>query len=67
MGGRNARLKTVALNTDYSFYTVIDEKTGAIANLHYLKNYEASNLPEPTEVNLSLNNPEPTGIVKLFR
>ena len=44
MGGAKSKLNTVALNTDYSFYTVVEPETGAIGNLHYMKNVEITSL-----------------------
>ncbi len=47
LGGSRSKLKTVGLNTDYNYYTLVDEATGSIDNLHYLKNVEVTALPNP--------------------
>lgn len=49
-GGKNSKLKLVNYNCDYCFMTVVDEATGRIANLHYVKNSEVTNLPVQNNV-----------------
>lgn len=51
MGGTGSKLRTVALNTDYSFYVVVSEEDGEIAVLHYLKNVEVTALPDGARMN----------------
>jgi hypothetical protein len=36
----------IGQNADYSVLTVVQDATGEIATLHYLKNTEISNLPD---------------------
>lgn len=67
LGGSRSKLKTVALNTDYSFYTVVDEATGSIGNLHYIKNVEVPELPPPMNRHSATEAPGPSKVAQLFR
>ena len=66
LGGARSKLRTVALNTDYAYYTVVDESTGSIANIHYLKNVEISALPTPMGGTVNVVLPE-SSVAALFR
>lgn len=50
MGGSNSLLNVVSLNSTYSFYTVVDNKTNDIGLIHYLKNSEVTSLPVANHV-----------------
>ena len=66
LGGTRSKLKTVSLNTDYAYYTVVDEATGSIANIHYLKNVEITSLPTPMGGSVNAVLPE-SSVAALFR
>lgn len=64
MGGRSSLLTVLSMNSDYAFYTVVDNKTNEIGLVHYLKNSEVTGLP----VTNRLEEPEEeTGLSALFR
>ncbi len=64
MGGRSSLLTVLSMNSDYAFYTVVDNRNNEIGLVHYLKNSEVTGLP----INNRLEEAEEeNGLNALFR
>ena len=64
MGGRSSLLTVLAMNSDYAFYTVVDNKNNEIGLVHYLKNSEITGLPVNNRLEEAA---EENGLNALFR
>jgi hypothetical protein len=63
MGGKNSLMTIVTMNSNYAFYTVVNNQTNEIGLIHYLKNSEVTSFPIANH----LNEDREDGVTALFR